>query len=166
MVIQPVVLKSQVMTDGELTRLFDILRQDVRGEIGSLRVENATFREELRGENATFREEVRAENAAFRQESAAAHAETRRMLYSAIQDLREENTALHAHTRYQFDLTAEDLRHEIRLVAEGVQNVDQRLTREAGDIREEMRHGFAEVHAALKYSHGELDRRIRVLEER
>jgi hypothetical protein len=44
-----------------------------------------------------------------------------------------------------FDVVSEATRHEIRLVAESVANVNERLDREAGDIRDEMRRGFAET---------------------
>ena len=42
---------------------------------------------------------------------------------------------------------------------------DERLTREAADIRDEMRQGFADTQAMIKFSHSELDRRITSLED-
>ena len=52
-------------------------------------------------------------------------------------------------SRRHFDVTAEGLRHEIRLVAEKVTGVDERLSREATDIRGEMRQGFADTQAMI-----------------
>jgi predicted component of type VI protein secretion system len=52
-----------------------------------------------------------------------------------------------------------------RIVAEGFARLNQKLDRTAADIREEMRRGFADTQAMIKFSHAELDRRIRALEE-
>lgn len=71
-----------------------------------------------------------------------------------------------AELRRHFDVTSEALRHDIRLVEEKITNVDEKLDREAADIRQEMRQGFAETQAMIKFSHAELDRRVRTLEER
>ncbi len=62
-------------------------------------------------------------------------------------------------SRRYIDIFAEGLRHEIRVVAEKVTGLDEKLTREAADIRGEMRQGFADMHAMMKFSHGEVDRR-------
>jgi hypothetical protein len=58
-----------------------------------------------------------------------------------------------------------DLHEEIRAVAEGVLAVDEKLGHEAADIRAEMREGFADVAALFRFSYGDLDRRLRTLEE-
>ena len=58
--------------------------------------------------------------------------------------MRQENAAAHSETRRHFEVLTEGTRHEIRLVAESVAGVNEKLDREAGDIREEMRRGFAE----------------------
>lgn len=86
---------------------------------------------------------------AMRQENAAAQ---------------KQNAAAHAETRRHFDVLAEAVKHEIRLVAEGLDATNERLSREAADIRMEMRTGFAETQAMFKFSHAELDRRVTVLE--
>ena len=72
---------------------------------------------------------------------------------------------LSAESRHFFELASEGLRHEIRLVAEGVSNANESLSRDSADIRDEMRRGFAETQAMIKFSHAELDRRVRALEE-
>ncbi|HEX9982254.1 MAG TPA: hypothetical protein VGF69_03240 [Thermoanaerobaculia bacterium] len=70
-----------------------------------------------------------------------------------------------AETRRHFDVTTEGLRHAIELVAESVTGTREMLVRETTDIRDEMRRGFAETQAMIKFSHAELDRRVRALEE-
>jgi hypothetical protein len=112
--------------------------------------------EAIRQENAAAHEETRR---ALRQENIAAHEETRRAL-------RQENAGAHEETRRLSNVTAEGLRQEIRLVAESVLKVDEKLDRTAEEIRSEMRHGFSETQAMIKFSYAELDRRVSSLEER
>jgi hypothetical protein len=116
---------------------------------------------------------------AMRQENAAAHADTRSGFDVAVDVMRQENADTRSHfdvvaeamrhenadTRGHFDVVAEAMRHEIRLVVESVAQVGERLDRTAADIREEMRRGFADTQAMIKFSHAELDRRVRGLEE-
>jgi chaperonin cofactor prefoldin len=64
-----------------------------------------------------------------------------------------------------FEVAAEGLENKIQLVAEAVARVDEKLDRTAADIREEMRRGFGETQAMIKFSHAELDRRMRTLED-
>lgn len=59
----------------------------------------------------------------------------------------------------------ERLRHEIQLVAEGVASTREALSREAADIRDELRRTATETQAMIKFSHAELDRRISTLEQ-
>lgn len=61
------------------------------------------------------------------------------------EDLKRLLDANAAENRRHFDLVAEGLRSAIRVVAEGVINVSEKLAREADDIRGEMRQGFAEM---------------------
>lgn len=75
---------------------------------------------------------------ALRQENAAAHTETRR-------DLNETADRLSAENRQYFEVATEATRHAIGLIAGRVRGIDERLTREGADIREEMRHGFADT---------------------
>src|SRR5438270_1435439 len=62
------------------------------------------------------------------------------------------------------DIAIEDLRKDIRGVAEGVLTFDEKLDREAADIRAEMRQGFADTQAMLRVSRNDLDRRVTKLE--
>ena len=126
------------MTDDELKRLFETMRQDnaaIRAETAAIRQDNTA---------------IRAETAAMRQENAAKW---------------QENAAAHAETRRHFEVIAERLEKKIDAVAESVAIVDEKLDRETADIREEMRRGFADTQAMIKFSHAELDRRVRALEQ-
>jgi len=117
----------------------------------------------------------------MRQENAAANAETRQANAPALLDLRNENTAAHLETRRHFDETAKRLSAEnrqyfevateafqsqVQLIAEKVLGLSDELRREAADIRLEMRTGFADTQAMIKFSHAELDRRVSALENR
>ena len=87
-----------------------------------------------------------------------------------------------ARTRRHFDVVAERLESKIELVAEGVVGCNERIdrTNERIDTMSEridhtneqidtlattMRAEFAEVRSMIKFSHHELDRRLRTLEE-
>jgi chromosome segregation ATPase len=69
-----------------------------------------------------------------------------------------------AQVKLHFDLTVEDMRTDVQRVADGVLMVNEKLDREAADIRAEMRQGFADTQAMLRHSHNDLDRRVTVLE--
>lgn len=90
-------------------------------------------------------------------------------LFAALQrenaDMRAENAAAHADTRRHFEVLTEGTRHEILVVAESVAAVNEKLDREAGDIRDEMRRGFTETQAMIKFSHADIDRCMRTLED-
>jgi archaellum component FlaC len=66
--------------------------------------------------------------------------------------------------KQHFDLTVEDMRTDVQRVADGVLMVNEKLDREAADIRAEMRQGFAETQALLRFSHSQLDGRVTALE--
>jgi hypothetical protein len=112
----------------------------------------------------------------MRQENAAAHAETRQHAEQLFGDTRRHSETLAAETRQHseqligdarrhLEILNEATRHEVQLVAEKVLQLDEKLDREAADIRAEMRQGFADTQAMYKFSHAELDRRMRTLEE-
>jgi hypothetical protein len=111
-----------------------------------------------------------------RQENAEAHAETRQNTTAALAEMRQENAEAHAETRSYidqkvaenrdfFEMLNEGTRHEIGLVAEKVVRVEERLDSVKNELEERMERGFADTQAMIKFSHAELDRRIRTLEE-
>lgn len=67
-------------------------------------------------------------------------------------------------TRRHFDVTAERLENKIQLIAETLANLDEKHERRFDEIGERMERGFAETQAMIKFSHAELDRRVRLLE--
>ncbi len=79
-------------------------------------------------------------------------------------ELRAEIRAQGDDLRRHFDVTAESMRQTVMVVAEAVLSVSDKLDREAADIRQEMRQGFADTQAMIKLSHGELDRRLTSVE--
>lgn len=54
-----------------------------------------------------------------------------------------------------FAVTAESLRTEIRQVAKGAINLDERMGRKIAEFRSEVRGEFDEVKAMIKFSHAE-----------
>lgn len=64
-----------------------------------------------------------------------------------------------------FGVVAEGLRNEIRQVAEGVINLNEKFDREISAFRHEVKEEFKEVRALIKFSYAELDQRIRLLED-
>ena len=90
------------------------------------------------------------------------NAQTRQHFDVVAAELREEMRVGTTDLRRHFDVTAEDFRHQVQLVAEGVDNVNERVDRLARDIKNE----FAETNAIMRFSYSDLDRRLRSLEER
>ncbi len=70
-----------------------------------------------------------------------------------------------AENRHHFEVATEATKHNIGLVAEKVTSIDEKLSRETAAIREEMRRGFRDTQAMIKFSHDELQRRVQTLEE-
>ena len=61
---------------------------------------------------------------------------------------------------HQFHIISEDVISQVKLVAEGVMNLDGKFTREMGALHK----NDEEIMAMLKFSHAELDKRIDTLE--
>jgi hypothetical protein len=94
---------------------------------------------------------------AMREENTAAHAETRRQFEETVDRISAEN-------RQYFEVATEAFKHQVGLIAEKVIGVTEELRRETADIRLEMRTGFADTQAMIRFSHAELERRVRALE--
>jgi uncharacterized coiled-coil protein SlyX len=69
-----------------------------------------------------------------------------------------------AQMKLDFGTAVEAMRTDVQRVADGVLMVSAKLDREAADIRDEMRQGFAETQALLRFSHSQLDARVTALE--
>ena len=83
-----------------------------------------------------------------------AHAETRK-------HFEETAERLASTTRHQFEVSTEAIKHDIRLVAEGVATLGERLSREIGRLDEKVDQGFANTQAMIRFSHAELEKRVR-----
>lgn len=64
-------------------------------------------------------------------------------------------------TRRHFDVVAERLESKIDTIAEGVMTANERIDRLDGEMHDE----FDDVRSMIKFSHHELDRRLRTLED-
>jgi predicted nucleic acid-binding Zn-ribbon protein len=82
-------------------------------------------------------------------------------LKSLLESLRRENAAAHVETRRHFDVVIEGARRDVRLVAEGVAQTREELAR----LETKVEQTAAETQAMIKFSHTDLDRRMRTLEE-
>jgi hypothetical protein len=80
---------------------------------------------------------------------------------SMDEDLKKLIESTAADTRRHFDVVAERLEAKIDTVAEGVVAANERIDRFEGNMKEE----FADVRSMIKFSHHELDRRLRTLED-
>ncbi len=77
-----------------------------------------------------------------------------------------ESTA--AETRRHFEVVAERLESKIDIVSEGVVSANERITRletKVDDVATDLANEFDDVRSMIKFSHHELDRRLRTLEE-
>jgi hypothetical protein len=79
-----------------------------------------------------------------------------------LKRLLQENTA---EIRRHFDVALEANRHEIRLIAEKVTRLDEKLDQTSAHLERKIEQTAAETQAMIKFSHAELDRRVRALEE-
>jgi archaellum component FlaC len=65
---------------------------------------------------------------------------------------------------HRFHVISEDVISQVKLVAEGIINFDQKFTREMTSLRKENEQAHEEIKAMIKFSYAELDRRISTLE--
>jgi len=66
---------------------------------------------------------------------------------------------------HQFHVISEDVISQVKLVAEGVANVNEKLDRRFNELKTEIQETRQEILAAVKFSYAELDRRITTLEK-
>ena len=66
---------------------------------------------------------------------------------------------------HQFHIISEDVISQVKQVAEGVANVDEKLDRRFNQLKAEIQETRQEVLAAVKFSYAELDKRITTLEK-
>lgn len=90
----------------------------------------------------------------------------KRLSDAVRQQLEETANRLSAENRHFFGVATKAFKGQVQLIAERIIGVTEELRRETADIRLEMRTGFADTQAMIKFSHADLDRRVRVLESR
>ena len=66
---------------------------------------------------------------------------------------------------HQFHVISEVFISQVKQVAEGVANVDEKLDRRFNQLKAEIQETRQEVLAAVKFSYAELDKRITTLEK-
>jgi predicted nucleic acid-binding Zn-ribbon protein len=65
---------------------------------------------------------------------------------------------------HQFHVVSEGVIDQVKLVAEGVATVNEKLDRRFNELKAEIQETRQEVLAAVKFSYAELDKRITTLE--
>lgn len=65
---------------------------------------------------------------------------------------------------HQFHMISGGVISQVKLVAEGVMNLDEKFTREISGFRKENEQAHHEIMAMIKFSYAELDRRMSTLE--
>ncbi|MGK2856284.1 MAG: hypothetical protein ACSLFQ_03655 [Thermoanaerobaculia bacterium] len=85
-------------------------------------------------------------------------------LRSLLAAMRDDQAAANADTRRHFDVANEATRHELHLVAEAVAQGNEKLDRRAIALDEAIQRTAAETQAMIKFSHDELQRPVRTLE--
>ena len=68
-----------------------------------------------------------------------------------------------AEVRRHFDVAMESTKHEIGLIAEKVTRLDEKLDQASATLERKIEQTAAETQAMIKFSHAELDRRMRAL---
>ena len=66
---------------------------------------------------------------------------------------------------HRFHVISEDVISQVKQVAEGVANVNEKLDRTGQELRNEIQETRQEILAAVKFSYAELDKRIPTLEK-
>ncbi|MEO8380280.1 MAG: hypothetical protein ABI779_11505 [Acidobacteriota bacterium] len=78
----------------------------------------------------------------------------------------DELKGLFESMRRHFDVVSEATRGDLRLVAETIVLTHERIDRTTSSLGEHIERSSAETQAMIKFSHAEIDRRMRTLEER
>ena len=74
-------------------------------------------------------------------------------------ELRLDVHAEVADVKRHMDVVAERMGKRFELLAEGLSLLDEKADRNFGEVREEMKSGFTETHALIRFGYRDLDRR-------
>ena|SRR5215213_6545761 len=94
--------------------------------------------------------------------------ELKRLLDANAEETRKQFASAMEESRRHFDVNAHGLQRTLQLVAEGVVGLTEKhdsLDQKVEQLTERLERGFTETQVMIKFSHSELDRRIRTLEE-
>ncbi len=83
----------------------------------------------------------------------------------ARSDFNEIADRLAADHRHQLEVAIEHFDQRLDRLAESIATIDEKLGRRIAASDEKMERGFADTQAMIKFSHDELDRRVRALEQ-
>ncbi|MEA2166546.1 MAG: hypothetical protein QOK37_4673 [Thermoanaerobaculia bacterium] len=100
---------------------------------------------------------IRADTVALRADTVALRADNV-TIHSDIAAIRQEGVE----TRRHFDIVAETMRKEIRIVAEGVMSIDEKLDRTAAELNGKIE----ETQTMIEFSNEQLRRRVSALEKK
>ena len=128
--------------DPEIRAQFEETRRHVDEVAGELRTQGEETRRHV--------DELRAQGE-----------ETRRHVDEVAGEVRAQGEE----TRRHFDVVAEGMRADVRLVAEGVVSLAERVDRVEENLREEIRETRRDLTALITVSYTDLDRRVRRLED-
>jgi uncharacterized protein YceH (UPF0502 family) len=102
------------------------------------------------------------------QETTTAISGTREHSEEMAAQTRRHSDEVAAETRRHFDVVAERMDAKIETIAEGVVHCNERLDRldaKVDRLSTDMANEFNDVRSMIRFSHHELDRRVRSLEE-
>jgi hypothetical protein len=85
--------------------------------------------------------------------------ELTKLIENSAAETRRHVDAAAEETRRHFDVVADEMKRQVQLAAEEFVHLGAKLDREGSDLREEMKRGFLETQAMIKFSYSELDRR-------
>lgn len=147
------------MTDEELRRLFESLREEnAAGHAETRRYVDESVRQSA--------EETRTYVDGSVRQSAE---ETRNYVDESVRQSAEETRKYvdekTSETRRHFEVIAEGLDHKFALLAEGVVAQGEELRGKIETLEAKVDRGFADTQAMIRFSHAELDRRVKSLEE-
>ncbi len=84
---------------------------------------------------------------------------------AVLQAFEQSAERLTEETRRHFDVAAENLRGDFRALIDGFQDLRDGMRSETQRLESKIEGGFEETQAMIRFSHAELDRRLRTLEQ-
>ena len=146
------------MEEADFKRLLDANAAETRAYFDVIAGQLKEIRQEIVASADGLRQELRQDIVAS---ADGLRQELRQEMASSAAGLRQEMAQMRQELRDDFGALADHLGSKIELLAEGLGIVNERLDREAADIRAEMRQGFAETQDLVRFAYRDLDHRTR-----